>query len=78
MSKTKIAIAFKNIHLLWSFAQRIHALSLEINTTDKILICDCSEEDLSLLPEFEGMVVEEYRSRVYHKSEINRANYLSY
>jgi len=60
MSKIKIAIAFKNIHLLWSFAQRIHALNIEINTTDKILICDCSEEDLNLLPEFEGMVIEKY------------------
>lgn len=62
MSKTRIVIAFKNLHLLWNFVQRIHVVNIEINTADKILICECTEQDLTLLPQYEGIVVEEYRS----------------
>ena len=68
MSKTKIVIAFKNLHLLWSFVQRIHVVNIEINTADKILICECAEKELDLLDEYEGMVVEEYRPKFPAKS----------
>jgi hypothetical protein len=60
MSKSKVAIAFKDIHKLWSFAQKMSAKSLEIITTDMILICHCSESELQLLPEYGGKVILEY------------------
>jgi hypothetical protein len=62
MSKSKIAIAFKTVDELWSYARKIKAIDIEINTTDKILICDCSKEDLLLLAEYNGIVLEEYKS----------------
>lgn len=68
MSKTRIAIAFKNLHLLWSFVQRIRVVNIEINTADNILICECTEQELHLLEEYEGMVVEEYRSKFPSKA----------
>lgn len=61
MAKNKITISFENIHQLWSFAQNIKAVNIEIITTQKILICNCSEEDLSLLPKYNGRIVEEFQ-----------------
>jgi hypothetical protein len=60
MLKTKIHIQFKNINQLWEFARKINAVQFEINTADRVLICDCSEEDLSLLGQFDGKIIEEY------------------
>ena len=61
MSRSKIAIAFKTVDQLWSYARKIKAIDIEINTADKILICDCSKEDLLLLAEYNGIVLEEYK-----------------
>jgi hypothetical protein len=64
MANNKIVIEFRNIHQLWSFAQRIKALNIEIFTAEKILICDCSEEDLTLLQDYAGTVVKTFDSRM--------------
>ena len=54
MSKEKIAIQFSNLHQLWQFAQKIKASNIEIRTRDRLVICDCSEEDLQLVKKYEG------------------------
>ncbi|MGZ3952499.1 MAG: hypothetical protein ACXVBZ_13960 [Flavisolibacter sp.] len=58
MSKKKVVIGFKNIHQLWNYSQRISATNLEIVTTTMILTCICSDEDLALLPQYGGKVIE--------------------
>lgn len=68
MSRQKIAIAFKSVEQLWSYARKIKAVDIEINTSDKILVCDCSKEDLSLLAEYNGMVLKEYKSKLIQNS----------
>jgi|GEM_PF-2556210 len=59
--KAKTIIAFKNVRQLWNFAQKIHAANIEIITSDMILICDCTDEDLKLLPQYDGKVITEYK-----------------
>lgn len=63
MSKTKTCIVFKNIHQLWKFAQTLNASSIEIITSEKILICECSEADLALLAQHGGEIKESEFSR---------------
>jgi hypothetical protein len=58
MPKNKILIQFSSIHLLWQFAQRIGATNIEINMRYKTLLCDCSAEDLELLPLYKGTVIQ--------------------
>lgn len=70
MSK-KITIAFKSIRQLWNYAQKINARNIEIISADITLICDCSETDLSLLPEYDGVVIEESK-RVKHQKTHNQ------
>jgi hypothetical protein len=58
MSANQILIQFSSLHLLWQFAQRIQCISMEINTQHKTLLCTCSEQDLELLPIYNGKVVK--------------------
>ena len=60
MSKKISTIAFKNIRQLWNFAQRINATNIEILTSDMILICNCTEEDLKLLSQYGGKIVTDF------------------
>jgi len=30
--------------MLWGFAQSLHSNSLQVNTDDRTLICDCTDE----------------------------------
>lgn len=60
MSKQKVIIQFKNIIRLWQYAQVIRCYSMEIITAELILICECSEADLTMLPQYGGIVIEEY------------------
>lgn len=67
MSK-KITIAFKNIRQLWNYAQKINARNIEIISADITLICDCSETDLSLLPDYDGELIEESKPVKHQKT----------
>ena len=67
MSK-KITIAFKNIRQLWNYAQKINARNIEIISADITLICDCSETDLFLLPDYDGEVIEESKPVKHQKT----------
>ena len=58
MPKNKILIQFSSIHLLWQFAQSIGATNIEINMHQKTLLCDCSANDLELLPLYNGKVIQ--------------------
>jgi hypothetical protein len=58
MSKNRNCIVFKNIHQLWSFAQKVRSNSIEIITSEKILVCDCSEDDLAIVAQYGGEIKE--------------------
>ena len=66
MSKRKITIVFESIHQLWAFAQKINTNNIEIITAERILICDCSAEDVKMLREFGGEIRS--TSRLYDES----------
>lgn len=61
MSKKKIAIRFKNIHQLWAYAQQIRATSIEIITSDMILICNCTEKDIEVASQYNGEIIQGFR-----------------
>jgi hypothetical protein len=58
MSETQTMIRFPSLHKLWQFAQRIKCTSMQINTLDKTLLCNCSEQDLALVPVYKGEIVD--------------------
>lgn len=58
MSKKKTCIVFSNIHQLWKFAQTINASSIEIITSENILICDCTDADLAIVHQYGGQIKE--------------------
>lgn len=60
MSKQNVTIQFKNIVQLWQYAQLIKCYSMEIITSQMILICECVEADLTMLPQYGGLVIEDY------------------
>jgi len=62
MSKQKVTIQFKNVHLLWNYAQTIECHSMEILAGHMILICECSETDIAMLEHYGGVVIEDYHS----------------
>lgn len=68
MSKKKVVIKFKSIYQLWAYAQAIQAYSIEIIASEMILICDCSDKDLRLITEYEGLIVENYTPAFSHTS----------
>jgi len=61
MSK-KVSISFNSIIQLWNYAQAIKATDIRIITEGMILICDCSETDIAMLPNYGGKIIEEHSS----------------
>jgi hypothetical protein len=57
MSKKKIVLRFPTLYVLWNFAQTLHGESVEVNTNNKTLICDCTESEVAI-------AVEAYRATV--------------
>lgn len=67
MPAKQTLIQFSSLHLLWQFAQRIHCVTMEINTTQKTLICDCTEKDMDLLLLYDGRVVRVIETPSVHQ-----------
>jgi hypothetical protein len=42
----RVTLKFPTLFLLWSFTQTLQSHSVEINTRERILICDCTEENI--------------------------------
>lgn len=57
MSKDRIVIRFHNLYELWQFAQAIHATSIEVRTSELLLVCNCSDEEAQLAAQFGGTVM---------------------
>ena len=56
---SKIKLAFPGLHTLWAFVTTIGFTSIEINTKDATVYCECSEEHINLaIKKFEARVVE--------------------
>ena len=60
MSAQNITIQFKNVVQLWNYVQVIECRNIEIIAADNILICECSENDIAMLPFYEGFIIEDY------------------
>jgi hypothetical protein len=55
----RVVLQFPTLHLLWTFVQTLTSHSAEINTSDRILICDCTEENIAdAVAYFQARVVE--------------------
>lgn len=55
----RVAITFKTITQLWGYAQAFKATDIEIITPGMILICDCSDRDIAMLPQYGGKIINE-------------------
>lgn len=56
----KTTIIFLSLKDLWDFRQAIQANHIEINTKNKSITCDCSEEHIKLaINKFNGKVAKE-------------------
>lgn len=66
MSKKEIRIRFDSLYALWNFAQSIHITDMEINTIDKVLICHCTEVEISL-------AIDKYGAEVLQEHLDNRS-----
>ena len=59
MARKQIKLKFITVPDLWSFAQRIGATYIEINTKEVTLVCDCNANDQALaIEEYFATVVE--------------------
>lgn len=58
MPVNQVLIQFNSLHQLWQFARRIQCVSMDINTHHKTLLCDCSEQDMELVPAYMGKVLK--------------------
>ena len=55
----KVTLQFPNIHLLWSFCQTLNNNSFEIDTKNKILYCDCTDEKITeAIVKYQATVVD--------------------
>jgi hypothetical protein len=55
----RVTLKFPTLFLLWSFAQTLTSHSVEINTRERILICDCTEENIEeALKNFKARIIE--------------------
>ena len=61
--KSKTILIFTSLSQLWSFAQAIKVNSLEIITSTKTLICDCSGVDVEIAQ-------EKYGAKIQHMQEM--------
>lgn len=61
MSSKETRIRFGNLYALWNFAQSIRVTKMEINTRDRILICHCTEVEISLaIDKYGAEVLQEH------------------
>ncbi len=59
-SNNKVAFQFRDMHLLWSFAQQLKCKSLEIIPASKVLLCECAEDEIRLaLSQYGASLLEE-------------------
>jgi hypothetical protein len=65
MSKKKIVLRFPTLYVLWTFAKTLSGESMEVNTTNKTLICDCSEPEIAT-------AIEKYRATILEEVADNR------
>jgi len=57
----RISLKFPDINLLWGFAQILQSESIEIDTKNRTLICNCPDEIIALaIVDFSARVVEEF------------------
>jgi hypothetical protein len=55
----RVTLKFPTLFLLWSFAQTLTSHSVEINTRERTLICDCTEENIeAAVTGFKARVIE--------------------
>ncbi len=52
--KEKVSLLFPTLHHLWSFTQSAKINSVEIITSECMLICDCKGADIELAQEQYG------------------------
>jgi hypothetical protein len=57
MSKKKTILRFPTLYVLWNFAQTLDGESMEVNTNNKTLICNCTDSEIAT-------AVETYRATV--------------
>lgn len=48
MSKREVKLRFPDLYTLWNFAQSIQVGTMEIRAGEKLLICPCSDADISI------------------------------
>jgi len=55
----RVILWFPTIQLLWSFAQTLTAHAIEINISNRTLICQCTEEYIAnAITDFKARVIE--------------------
>ena len=59
---TKVTLLFPNLRALWAFAQEIHVKTMEIQTVNNTLICECKGHDIELAQEKYRAIVKELAS----------------
>jgi hypothetical protein len=64
MSKKKIVLQFPTLHVLWSFAQTLTTNSMEVNTSNKTLTCDCFEDEIDLaVNKYNAVLIQDLQER---------------
>ena len=59
MSKNKIVIRFKSLYELWQFLQTIKTPSVEIRIKERLLICECSNEEIQSAVKYGGEIIRQ-------------------
>ena len=47
-SANEIVLIFPDLYQMWAFAQTLTNTTLQINSQHRMLICNCTEEDIAL------------------------------
>jgi hypothetical protein len=59
-----ITLAFPDTKSLWAFAQTLQSEFIQINSTERRLICNCTEPEISkALLRYKAVIVEEIEQR---------------
>jgi len=60
----RVTFLFPDTSSLWNFAQTLQSHSIGINSTQKKLICDCSETEISkALIHYNAVILDEIEER---------------
>lgn len=63
--KKGIMLQFPTLSLLWHFAKELQSKNIHINTLERVLICDCSDDEINLaLTAFKARIMEGTVSKV--------------